>query len=59
MNVPFDLSQVLFIATANSIAGIPPPLLDRMELIELPGYTLEEKVGYHLSHILIDGKLNN
>lgn len=52
IEVPFDLSQVLFFATANTTESIPRPLLDRMELIELPSYTREEKFQIAKKHLL-------
>jgi ATP-dependent Lon protease len=52
LGVPFDLSQVLFIATANSLDTIPGPLRDRMEILPLSGYTDEEKVGIAKQYLI-------
>ena len=52
MNVPYDLSKVLFICTANSIDEMSEPLLDRMEIIELSGYTAEEKFHIAKEHLM-------
>lgn len=52
LDVPFDLSRIMFLATANVLSMIPAPLRDRMEILEIPGYLLEEKVEIARRHLL-------
>lgn len=59
LNIDFDLSKVLFIATANNVGNIPAPLLDRMELIDVSGYILEEKIEIAQRHLLPKQLINH
>lgn len=52
LDVPFDLSKVLFIATANMMEPIPPALRDRMEILDLPGYTQEDKIKIAFNYLI-------
>src|SRR6185369_11444158 len=52
VEVEYDLSNVLFIATANSLSRVQPALLDRLEIIEISGYTVEEKIQIAIKHLL-------
>lgn len=52
IELPFDLSGCMFIATANSLDNVPRPLIDRMEVIELSSYTKREKLGIAKNHLI-------
>ncbi|MGL4980599.1 MAG: endopeptidase La, partial [Fusobacteriaceae bacterium] len=59
LDVRYDLSKILFVTTANQLDTIPKPLLDRMELIQLPGYVMEEKIEIANRHLIPKQLLEN
>jgi len=59
LEISYDLSSVFFITTANTTDNIPPALLDRMEIVEFPGYVMEEKVEIALKHLISKQILEN
>src|SRR5689334_2514956 len=59
LDVPFDLSKVLYICTANMADRIPAPLLDRMEVINLSGYVLEEKVAIAKNYLIPQARITS
>jgi len=59
LGIPFDLSNVMFIATSNDISAISAPLRDRMEIIELSGYTTEEKVAIAKNHLVYQAVIDS
>ena len=59
LGIPFDLSEIMFIATANNVDVISEPLRDRMEIIELSGYTLEEKTNIARQHLVAKAIANS
>ncbi len=59
LDIPYDLSQVIFVTTANTLATVPPALRDRLEIIEYPGYTYSEKFNIAKNHLVKKVLLNN
>jgi ATP-dependent Lon protease len=59
LEMEYDLSKILFIATANSLSSIQPALLDRMEIIEMSGYSAEEKISIASKHLIPDQRKNH
>jgi ATP-dependent Lon protease len=59
LNIPYDLSKVIFVCTANKLNTISKPLLDRLEIIEVSGYSLEEKLEIAKKYLIVEQKKNN